>query len=218
MVAEAPRYLVVEGPIGVGKTTLARRLAASFGSELVLEMPQDNPFLARFYQDRTASALPTQLYFLFQRLEQLRGLRQGDLFEPVRVGDYLLEKDRIFARLTLGPEELELYEKIYRQVVSDLPRPDLVVYLQAPLEVLLQRIRRRGIDYERNIDERYLQRLCNAYVRFFHDYQEAPLLIVNTESLDLAGSDEDYRMLLERVRSMPAGRHYFNPGRLALEV
>jgi len=212
--AEQPRYIVVEGPIGVGKTTLARRLAASFGSELVLEMPQDNPFLARFYQDRSASALPTQLFFLFQRLQQLQELQQGDLFQPVRVADYLLEKDRLFAELTLDRNELALYHRIYAQMVREPPRPDLVIYLQAPAALLWRRIQRRGIDYERDIDQAYLQRLSDAYVRFFHDYDAAPLLIVNTETLDLAQGNEDYHLLLERVRALPPGRHYFNPGRL----
>ena len=168
------RYIVVEGPIGVGKTSLARRLAKSFGSELVLEQGEHNPFLERFYRNPRAAAFQTQLYFLFQRSRQLQDLRQQDLFERMRVADYLLEKDRLFARLTLDEEEFALYEQVYSRLSLDAPQPDLVVYLQAPVDVLLARIARRGIAYEQGIERRYLERLVEAYSRFFLEYEAAP--------------------------------------------
>ena len=173
------RYVVVEGPIGVGKTSLARRLARSFGCELVLEQDAENPFLERFYRDPSAAAFQTQLYFLFQRARQLQDLRQADLFETVRVADYMLDKDRLFARLTLDDQEFALYEQVYARLAIDAPAPDLVVYLQAPVDVLLDRIARRGIAYEQQIERRYLERLNDAYARFFLEFDAAPLLIVN---------------------------------------
>jgi len=205
------RYIVVEGPIGVGKTSLARRLAASFGSELVLEQGEDNPFLERFYRNPRAAAFQTQLYFLFQRARQLQDLRQQDLFETVRVADYLLEKDRLFARLTLDDEEYALYEQVYAKLSIDAPAPDLVVYLQAPVDVLLERIARRGIDYEQAIERRYLERLVEAYARFFLEYEVAPVLIVNAAQIDPIGNDRDYRSLLAEIARSRRGRHYFNP-------
>jgi deoxyadenosine/deoxycytidine kinase len=212
---EAPpvvhRYIAVEGPIGVGKTSLARRLAESFGSELVLEQGKDNPFLERFYRNPRAAAFQTQLYFLFQRSRQLQDLRQQDLFERVRVADYLLEKDRLFARLTLDEEEYALYEQVYSRLSLDAPQPDLVVYLQAPVDVLLTRIARRGIAYEQGMERRYLERLVEAYSRFFLQYEAAPVLIVNAAQIDLVGSDADYRGLLAEVQRHRKGRHYFNP-------
>jgi deoxyadenosine/deoxycytidine kinase len=159
------RYVAVEGPIGVGKTSLARRLAQSFGSELVLEQDADNPFLERFYRNPRAAAFQTQLHFLFQRARQLGDLRQADLFESVRVADYLLDKDRLLARLTLDEDEYALYEQVYARLAIDAPVPDLVIYLQAPVDVLLERIRRRGIGYEQGIERRYLERLADAYAR-----------------------------------------------------
>lgn len=205
------RYVVVEGPIGVGKTSLARRLAKSFGSELVLEQGDENPFLERFYRNPRAAAFQTQLYFLFQRARQLQDLRQADLFERVRVADYLLDKDRLFARLTLDDEELALYEQVYERLAIDAPVPDLVVYLQAPVEVLLERIARRGIQYEQVIERRYLERLVESYSRFFLEYDVAPVLIVNASEIDLVGSDADYSSLLREVAPARRGRHYFNP-------
>ena len=205
------RYVVVEGPIGVGKTSLARRLARSFGSELVLEQGDENPFLERFYRNPRAAAFQTQLYFLFQRARQIQDLRQADLFERVRVADYLLDKDRLFARLTLDDEEFALYEQVYERLAIDAPVPDLVVYLQAPVEILLERIARRGIQYEQIIERRYLERLVESYSRFFLEYDVAPVLMVNASEIDLVGSDADYASLLREVARARKGRHYFNP-------
>ena len=205
------RFVVVEGPIGVGKTSLARRLARSFGSELVLEQGDENPFLERFYRNPRAAAFQTQLYFLFQRARQIQDLRQADLFERVRVSDYLLDKDRLFARLTLDDEELGLYEQVYSRLAIDAPVPDLVVYLQAPVDVLLERIARRGIQYEQVIERRYLERLVESYSRFFLEYDVAPVLIVNASDIDPVGSDADYGSLLREVVRARKGRHYFNP-------
>ncbi len=205
------RYVVVEGPIGVGKTSLARRLARSFGSELVLEQGDENPFLERFYRNPRAAAFQTQLYFLFQRSRQIQELRQADLFERVRVADYLLDKDRLFARLTLDDEEFALYEQVYARLAIDAPVPDLVVYLQAPVDVLLERISRRGIHYEQVIERRYLERLVESYSRFFLQYDVAPVLMVNAAEIDLVASDADYAGLLREVVRARKGRHYFNP-------
>ena len=211
-----PGYIVVEGPIGVGKTSLARRLAESFDTDLILEGAEDNPFLERFYQDPRRGALPAQLFFLFQRARQIEDMRQADLFQPVRVADFLLEKDRLFAGLTLDAEELKLYEQVYRHVTIDAPVPDLVIYLQAPVEVLLKRIARRGIHYERNIDAAYLQRLSEAYARLFLYYDAAPLLIVNAANINLVDSEQDYQALLEQIRNTRKGVQYFNPMSAAL--
>lgn len=205
------RYLVVEGPIGVGKTSLAQRLAKTFGGELLLERAEDNPFLERFYRDPRNAALPTQLSFLFQRARQLQQLRQGDIFQPTRVADFLLEKDPLFASLNLDDEELKLYEQVYQHLTLDAPRPDLVIYLQAPVDVLSQRIAHRGIGYERYIQHEYLERVVDAYSRFFHHYASSPLLIVNAAGINPVGSETDYELLVKEIRRVKSGRHYFNP-------
>ena len=204
-------YIVVEGPIGVGKTTLARRLATSFAAELLLEEPEQNPCLARFYENPRAHALSTQLFFLLQRARQTQGLRQSDLFNRVRVADYLMDKDRLFAELTLEADELTLYRQVYAQVVGEPLQPDLVIYLQAPVSVLQDRIANRGIAYEQALDTHYLQRLVSAYMRFFYHYEAAPLVIINAESIDFANSDEDYQLLFDKLRDVRKGRHYLNP-------
>lgn len=206
-----PRFIVIEGPIGVGKTTLARRLASTFGSELLLEGAEDNPFLERFYENPRASAFSLQMFFLFQRAQQMQELRQADLFEPVRVADFMLEKDRLFAEMTLDAAELQLYEQTYSLLTMDAPRPDLVIYLQAPVEVLLQRIAKRGRAGEQHIGSDYLHQVVDGYSRFFYDYAQTPLLIVNAAEIDLAESDDDYLVLLEQIRDVRHGRHYFNP-------
>ena len=205
------RYIVVEGPIGVGKTSLARRLAASLGAETVFEQADENPFLERFYRNPKAGALPAQLYFLFQRAQQLAALRQDDLFAPLRVADYLLAKDRLFAQLTLDADEFGLYEQIHAKLAIDAPRPDLVVYLQAPVSVLMERIARRGIGYEGRISADYLERLNGAYAQFFLDYDAGPLLIVNAASIDPLNNDADYQELLGAISRMRSGRLYYNP-------
>lgn len=205
------RFIVVEGPIGVGKTSLARKLARSFGSELILEQADENPFLERFYRNPRSAALQTQLFFLFQRTRQLEDIRQHDLFDTVRVADYLLDKDRLFAQLTLDEEELGLYEQVYSRLAVDTPVPDLVIYLQAPVDVLLERIDRRGIRYEQHIERGYLEKLQEAYARFFHAYNASPLLIVNAAQADFVSNEHDYTQLLEQVRRLRRGRHYYNP-------
>ena len=206
-----PGFVVVEGPIGVGKTTLAKRLAKSFGSNMLLEAAEENPFLEKFYENPRSAALPTQLHFLMQRTRQLKMLKQDDLFDPVRVADFLIQKDRLFAELILDSDELDLYEQVYSNLTLDMRRPDLVVYLQAPVEVLLERIKRRGIKHEKWVEAAYLERLCDAYVNFFYQYNEAPLLIVNAEDIDFAHNDDEYELLLDQVRVTRSGRHYFNP-------
>jgi deoxyadenosine/deoxycytidine kinase len=211
MGGERPDYIVVEGPIGVGKTSLATRLAESFESDLLLEGADENPFLERFYQDPRSGALPAQLFFLLQRARQMQDMRQADMFRPVRVADFLIEKDRLFAELVLDAEELRLYEQVYEHVTIDAPVPDLVIYLQAPEDVLLKRIAKRGIRYERKIDAAYLRRLSEAYTRMFHYYEAAPLLIVNAAHIDLVNGDEDFEALLEQIRTPTSGRQYFNP-------
>lgn len=206
-----PGFVVIEGPIGVGKTTLANKLAKSFGSDLLLEGASENPFMEKFYEDPTAAALPTQLFFLLQRARQLKAMKQDDMFSPVRVADFLIEKDRLFAELTLGADELDLYEQVYASLTIDIPRPDLVVYLQAPVEVLLTRIQKRGLKHERFIEAAYLQRLSDSYIQFFYQYNNAPLLIVNAADIDFAHNDDDYALLYQRITEVKSGRHYFNP-------
>lgn len=206
-----PRHIVVEGPIGVGKTSLARRLAAHYGSDLVLEQAEDNPFLERFYREPKRFALPTQLFFLFQRARQIQDMRQADLFNPVRVADFLLDKDRLFAELTLDADELELYMQTWRHLAIDAPQPDLVVYLQAPVDVLLGRIEKRGIAYEQQIEPGYLERLADGYSRLFHHYAASPLLIVNASGINPVEQDADFRLLVDAIENARSGRHYFNP-------
>ena len=208
---DRPGYIVVEGPIGVGKTSLARRLAESFETDLLLEGAEENPFLERFYEEPRSGALPAQLFFLFQRARQIQAIRQTDMFQPVRVSDFLMEKDRLFAELTLDTDELQLYDQVYNHLSVDAPAPDLVIYLQAPENVLLKRIARRGIKYERKIDIDYLRRLSEAYARMFLYYEAAPLLIVNAAHIDLVDNEEDYQALLEQISITRTGRQYFNP-------
>ncbi len=207
----AHQFIVVEGPIGVGKTSLARRLAGSLAADTVFEQAADNPFLERFYRNPRAGALPTQLSFLFQRAQQLAALKQHDLFAPVRVADYLLEKDRLFARVTLDDAEYALYEQIYAKLDIQPPKPDLVVYLQAPVDVLLERIAKRGIAYEQQIERQYLERLNEAYARFFHEFEAAPLLIVNAAAIDPINNQADYDELLSAIQRMKRGKLYYNP-------
>jgi deoxyadenosine/deoxycytidine kinase len=207
----AHKFIVVEGPIGVGKTSLARRLCTSLAAEAVLEQAAQNPFLERFYRNPRAGALPAQLYFLFQRAQQLASLQQEDMFAPVRVADYLLEKDRLFARVTLDDAEYGLYDQVYAKLDIQPPKPDLVVYLQAPVDVLLERIAKRGIEYEQHIERQYLERLNEAYARFFHEFAAGPLLIVNAASIDPVNNQADYDELLGEIRKMKRGRLYYNP-------
>jgi len=207
------RHIVVEGPIGAGKTSLARRLAERFGVQTVLEEPQANPFLERFYRDSARYALPTQLFFLFQRVNQLRDLAQRDLFESAAVGDFLLEKDPLFARLTLSDDELALYRQIFESLRPQAPTPDLVIYLQAQPDTLVERVRRRGVAIEASMGEDYLRALADAYSRFFHHFDAAPLLIVNTERLNPVERDADLDLLLQHVSGMRGRREFINLAR-----
>ena len=208
---ELPRYIAIEGPIGVGKTTLAKHLAKSFDYELLLENAQDNPFLERFYAEPKSAALPTQLHFLFERNKKIQTLRQGDMFQPARVADFLIDKDPLFASVTLDDDELRLYQQVYNQLTIDAPNPDLVIYLQAPNEVLQERINNRGVAAEKLISGDYLHRLNDAYMNFFHYYDRAPLLIVNAAELDLANNPDHYAQLVNYMLRIKSGRHYYNP-------
>ena len=205
------KYVVVEGSIGVGKTSLAQRLGDEFGSYLLLEKEENNPFLEQFYQNPREVALATQLYFLLRRAKQLQEYRQADIFSPVQVSDFLIEKDRLFAQVNLNASEYELYEQVYSYLTIDAPKPDLVVYLQAPVEVLLQRIRKRKRSYERLIESAYLEQLNAAYAKFFYHYTDAPCLIVNASEIDFINNDQDYEQLLQKILSTKAGKRYFNP-------
>ena len=210
-----PSYIAIEGPIGIGKTTLAKRLAQSFNYETLLEEAEENPFLERFYQDRRANALPTQLYFLFQCMRKLQDLRQGDIFQQVRISDFLIDKDPLFAQVTLDDDEYRLYQNVYDNIITDLPKPDLVIYLQAPTETLYDRVQRRGTAIERPIEQSYLQQLNDAYTQFFYHYDDTPLLIVNTAEINLAEGDLDYDNLVKYILQTKSGRHYYNPHPIA---
>ena len=207
-----PRYIAVEGPIGVGKTSLTKRLAETFNYETLLEKSDVNPFLDRFYENPRQHALSTQLFFLFQRAQQIQDLRQEDLFEPVRVADFLIEKDQLFAQQNLDADEYELYLKVYKHLIVDSPIPDMVIYLQAPTVTLLDRVKKRGIKAEQFIELGYLENLNDAYTEFFHYYNSSPLLIVNSAEIDLVNNDEDYQLLVDYILSHPTGTNYFNPG------
>lgn len=205
------RYIAIEGPIGVGKTSLARRLAHSLDSELLLEEPGANPFLERFYQNPRSAALPAQLFFLFQRVRQIEDLRQADIFSDMRIADFLIEKDRLFAEINLDRHELTLYDRVFESLKVEPPVPDLVVYLQAPVDTLLFRIASRGVGYEQRIARNYLERLNEAYAKFFHDYDRSPLLIVNASTIDPIHNEQHYNVLLDEICRIQSGRHFFNP-------
>ena len=204
-------YIAVEGPIGVGKTTLAKRLAELFDYQLLLEDAHENPFLNKFYENRRQNALATQLFFLFQRVQKMDDLKQQDMFKPLRIADFLIDKDPIFAQVNLDPDEFELYQKVYSQMTVDAPTPDLVIYLQASVDRLLERIDRRGIAAERTISRQYLEELNEVYSEFFLYYDAAPLLIVNANQLDLVNRQEDFAQLVDYALDIKAGRHYYNP-------
>src|SRR5262245_55699185 len=210
--AQRHRFIAIEGPIGAGKTTLARRLAERLDAENVLEQPGENPFLARFYQDMARYALPTQLFFLFQRMRQLEPLAQADLFGKPVVADFLIDKDPLFARATLSADELVLYQKIYDTVRPQSPEPDIVIYLQARPATLIERVRRRAAGYERGVGDDYLALLAESYARFFHHYSAAPLLIVNSENLNFVARDADFELLVERLLAMKGRREFFSLG------
>jgi len=211
-----PRYIAVEGPIGAGKTSLAKRLATSMSADLVLEEVLENPFLERFYRDGKSAALPAQMFFLFARARQMEDLRQSDLFATVKVSDYVFAKDNIFAELNLSADELALYQQVVASLNIDAPIPDLVIYLQASVDSLLNRIARRGIAFERAINRRYLEQLTDSYARYFHAYNEGPLLIVNASDIDPINNEKDYEQLLQQIENTTGGRHFYNPISAAL--
>jgi deoxyadenosine/deoxycytidine kinase len=208
---KTPRYIAIEGPIGVGKSSLAKILAQKYASRLVKEDVAGNPFLERFYENPRKFAFQTQLFFLLSRYRQQRELAQGDLFEAGLVCDYILAKDKIFALINLEDDEISLYESIYKLLVSTLPKPDLVIYLQARPEVLLSRVRKRGIVYERNISLDYLRTLSDAYNEYFFHYNETPLLVVNTSEIDFVESPRDLEHLVREVKSVKRGTQHYIP-------
>jgi len=215
MTAKLPekyRYIVIEGPIGAGKTSLAHVMSERVGGSALLEDPDSNPFLPGFYQDRARYALPTQLFFLFQRANQVRALKQPDLFSGLTIADFMLDKDLLFARLTLNDDEFALYRQVYAQLKPQAPVPDLVIYLQASTETLIERVRRRGVPYERSIPDDYLARLAETYARFFYQYDASPVLIVNSDNLNFVDQPGDYDLLLQRVAAMRGPREFFSMG------
>jgi len=211
----APRYIAIEGPMGVGKTALARRLSDSLSADLVLEELDENPFLERFYRDGRSAALPAQMFFLFARARQVEEMRQSDLFSSVRISDYLFTRDRLFAELNLDSEELLLYEQIADKLAVDAPVPDLVIYLQTSVDAIMQRLLRRNLPYDRFVERAYLERLTDAYSRFFHNYDDGPLLIVNASQIDPVNNDADYDQLFQQIERTTGGRHFFNPATAA---
>ena len=206
-----PKYIAIEGPIGVGKTTLANKIAESFNYDAFLEQPAENPFLKNFYRNPSQSALATQLFSFFKRMQQIQDLKQRSLFENVRVADFLIEKDRLFAEVTLSNEEMGLYDKVYEHITLDAPTPDLVIYLQAPIEILKERITKRGNINEQYLTLDYLERLNDAYSRFFLDYNSAPLLIINAADINLESNEADYEALITMIMSNPKGKNFVNP-------
>jgi deoxyadenosine/deoxycytidine kinase len=205
------KYVVIEGPIGVGKTSLSNKLALEWDAELILENVDDNPFLTKFYKNPREVSLQTQLYFLLTRTRQVQGFKQQDIFSKTRVSDFMLQKDRLFAQVTLNNEEYDLYDQLYSYMTVDIPTPDLLIYLQAPINVLMKRIKKRGRDFEKYINTQYLERLNSMYLKFFNNYNASPLLIVNAEDIDFVNNESDYKNLLEKIYSIEKGKHYFNP-------
>ncbi len=204
-------YIVVEGPIGSGKTTLAKMLADKFPVDYLSEKAETNPFLPRFYQDAQRYGLPTQLFFLFQRANQIKDLNQRDMFAKPIVADFFLEKDPIFARLNLDDEEYALYHQIYQHLQIKAPKPDLVIYLQTPIDALMERIEERSISYEQEIPREYIERLANAYSEFFHSYDASPVLIVNNVKLNILKNKSAFDLLLSRIDQIKGQREFFNP-------
>ncbi len=214
--SSASRYIAIEGPIGVGKTALARRLADSLSADLVLEEFEENPFLERFYRDGRSAALPAQMFFLFARARQIGEMRQSDLFSNVRISDYLFTRDRLFAELNLDTEEFKLYEQILDNLAVEAPVPDLVIYLQASVDAIMQRLARRNSACDRFVERAYIERLTDAYARFFHNYDDGPLLIVNASQIDPVNNNADYEQLFQQIERTTGGRHFFNPVSAAL--
>jgi deoxyadenosine/deoxycytidine kinase len=204
-------YIVIEGPIGSGKTTLARKFAERFPVNLLLEKAEANPFLSRFYENQERYALPTQLFFLFQRANQIKDLKQQDIFGDAAIADFFLEKDPLFARLNLDDDEFALYSQIYERMHLQASKPDLVIYLQTPVDALLTRVEQRNISYEQDIPRDYLARLSDAYSEFFHSYDSSPLLIVNNEKINITNSEEALDLLVDRIMQVQSRREFFNP-------
>jgi len=207
----ASKYIVIEGPIGVGKTSLANKLSLEWDADLILENVDDNPFLSKFYKNQREVSFQTQLYFLLTRTRQVQAFKQQDIFSKTRVSDFMLQKDRIFAQVTLNNEEYDLYDQLYSYMTVDIPKPDLLIYLQAPVKVLMKRIKKRGRNFEKYITNEYLEKLNSMYLKFFDTYNSSPLLIVNAEDIDFVNNKIDYKNLLNKIYSIEKGKHYFNP-------